>query len=111
MRPHCATFVFVGMLNASAIIGAIGEGMCTHEQFIQSIRKSTFAWNSLVDIYSKCGSMENTLREFNKMPLCDLIFWNDILGGCVMPGRGKQSIKHFEQFCDKGVQPIDTTFV
>jgi len=33
-RPHCATFV--GMFNASAIIGAIEEGMCTHEQFIQS---------------------------------------------------------------------------
>jgi hypothetical protein len=62
VRPHCATFV--GMLNACAIIGAIGEGMCTHEQFIQSSCKSTtFAGNSLVDMYSKCGSMENTLRE------------------------------------------------
>ncbi|CAK9206769.1 unnamed protein product [Sphagnum troendelagicum] len=34
VRPHCATFV--GMLIASAIIGAIEEAMCTHEQFIQS---------------------------------------------------------------------------
>jgi len=40
------------------------------------------AGNSLVDMYSKCGSIENTLREFNKMPSCDVIFWNDILGGC-----------------------------
>lgn len=81
VRPHCATFV--GMLNESAIISAIEEGMCTHEQFIQSSCKSTtFAGNSLVDMYSKCGSMENTLREFNKMPSCDVIFWNDILGGC-----------------------------
>jgi hypothetical protein len=60
----------------------------------------------LVDMYSKCGSMENTLREW-----CDVIFWNDILGGCVMHGHGKQSIKHFEQIYDKGVQSKDTTFV
>jgi hypothetical protein len=26
-------------------------------------------------------------------------------------GHGKQSLKHFEQICDKGVQPNDTTFV
>jgi hypothetical protein len=42
----------------------------------------------MVDLHSKCHSMEDVGRVFNKMPSCDVVIWNAILLGCKMqPGE------------------------
>ncbi len=52
---------FVAVLNAFASLFAIDEGRFAHEQIIQSGWDSdVFAGNCLVDIYAKCGSVEDT---------------------------------------------------
>ncbi len=63
------SFTFVGVLNAFAIIVALEEGRCAHEQIMQSGWDSDlFVGSSLVDMYAKCGSMEDAWKVFNKMP-------------------------------------------
>jgi pentatricopeptide repeat protein len=43
-------------------------GNC-YEQLIQSHCESdVFVWSSLVDIYEKCGSIEDAWKVFQKMP-------------------------------------------
>jgi pentatricopeptide repeat protein len=43
--------------------------------------------NSLVDMYAKCGSIEDAWRVFNKMPSQNVVIWTAILGGCAMHGQ------------------------
>ncbi len=62
-------------------------------------------------MYAKCGNLEDAWRVCNKMPSQDMVTWNAILGGCAMHGHGKEALKHFEQMCEEGVQPDDSTFV
>ncbi len=58
MQPDSVTFV--GVVNACAIVVVLEEGRCAHEQIIQSGWDSDiFVGNSLVDMYAKCGSMED----------------------------------------------------
>ncbi|CAK9200416.1 unnamed protein product [Sphagnum troendelagicum] len=103
---------FVGLLNACASIVALEEGRCVHQQIIESGWDSnSFVGNSLVDMYAKCGSMEDAQTVFNKMPSHDVISWNAILGGCAMHGHGNETLKLFEQMCEEGVKPDDITFV
>ncbi len=53
---------------------------------------------SLVDMYVKCGSMEDAWRVFNKIPSHDVVSWNIILEGhCAMYGHGKDDLEHFDQ--------------
>ncbi len=60
---------FVGVLNVCASADALEEGRCTHEQIMESLCKSDiFVGNILVDIYVKCGSMEEAWRVSDKMP-------------------------------------------
>ncbi len=67
--------------------------------------------NSLVDMYAKCGSMEDACKVFNKMSSQDVISWNAILAGFAMHAHGNKAIEHFEQMCEEGVEPHDVTFV
>jgi pentatricopeptide repeat protein len=107
VQPDSVTFV--GVLNACASLVALEEGRCAHKQIIQNGWDSdVFLGNSLVDMYAKCGSMEDAWRVFNKMPSRGVISWNAILGGCAMHGHGKEALKHFEQMCE-GVHPDDIT--
>jgi pentatricopeptide repeat protein len=39
--------------------------------------------DSSVDMYAKCGNMDDVGRVFNKMPSRDVVTWTAILGGCV----------------------------
>ncbi len=49
-----------------------------------------------MDMYAKCGNMEDAWIVFNKIPSRNVVTWNAILGGCAMHGLGKETLKHFE---------------
>ncbi len=110
VQPDPATYV--GVLNACANVVALEEGRRTHERIIQSrCESNVFVKSSLVDMYAKCGSMEDACRVFNTMPAHDVVSWNALLGGFAMHGQGKEALVHFERMCEEGVHPDDITFV
>jgi pentatricopeptide repeat protein len=101
---------FIQVINACADLGSLQDCRHVHEQIIQSgCQFNVFAVNSLVDMYAKCGSMEDAWRVFNKMPSCDVVSWNAMLGGCALHD-GKEALTHIEQMCE-GVLPSDITSV
>ncbi len=109
VQPDSVTFV--GVLKACASTVAIEDSRFVHQDIIQSgLESDVFVGSSLVNMYAKCGSMEDAWRVFNKMPSQTVVTWNAILGGCAMNGHGKEALKYFEQMCTEGVQPDDTTF-
>ncbi|CAK9227338.1 unnamed protein product [Sphagnum troendelagicum] len=107
-----APLTLVGVLNACASVVALEEGRRAHDWVIKSGWDSNvFVGNSLIDMYAKCGSLEDALKVFNKMPSRDVVTWNAMIGGYAIHGHGKEALKQFEQMREEGVQPDDTTFV
>ncbi|CAK9215698.1 unnamed protein product [Sphagnum troendelagicum] len=67
VQPDSVTFV--GVLNACASVVVLEDGRFAHEQIIERGWDSdVFVGSSLVDMYSKCGSMEDAWSVFNEMP-------------------------------------------
>jgi pentatricopeptide repeat protein len=63
------SFTFVAVLNACASIDALEEGRCAHAKIIQSgCESNVFVRSSLINMYAKCGSMDDAWRMFNEMP-------------------------------------------
>jgi pentatricopeptide repeat protein len=110
VQPDCITFV--ALLNACASVMALGEGKRVHEQITQSPYESNLiVGNSLVDMYAKCGSMEDAVRVFEKMPLRDVVSWNVIISGYVKCGQEREALELFQQMQQEGLQPDSVTFV
>ncbi|CAN5975486.1 unnamed protein product [Sphagnum jensenii] len=108
--PNAVTFMVV--LNACASVVALEEGRRVHEQIIQSSCESdVFVGNSLIDMYAKCGSMEDAWRVFNTMPSRDVVSWNAMLGGFALHGHGEEALAHFERMCEEGIEVDNVTFV
>jgi pentatricopeptide repeat protein len=88
---------FVGVLNSCASLISLEEARCAHKQIIEGDYESNvFLGNSLVDMYAKCGSMDDACKVFNKMTSRDVVSCNALLGGYAMHGQGKIALKHFK---------------
>jgi len=65
----------------------------------------------LVDMYAKCGTIDDAHKVFNKMPTRDLVLWTSMIVGYAMHGCGNQAIQLFEQMQNSGTKPDYITFV
>jgi hypothetical protein len=56
------------------------KGGCVHEQIIKSgWDLDEYVRSNLVGIYSKCGSMDDVQRVFNKIPFRGGVIWNAMI--------------------------------
>jgi pentatricopeptide repeat protein len=102
----------VGFLNAYANLVALEGGRHVHQQINQSGYESDVSVvSSLIDMYAKCGSMEEALRVFNKMSSHDTVSWNVIILGHVKCEQGQKALNLFQQMQWEGVEPEPMTFV
>jgi pentatricopeptide repeat protein len=87
--PH----TFVGVLKACASIEALEEGRHIHEQIIQcGCESNVFLGNSLIDMYTKCGSMEDAGRVFGTMHTHNVVAWTAMILGHVKCGEGQKAL-------------------
>uniref|UniRef100_A0A2P2IH87 Pentatricopeptide repeat-containing protein n=1 Tax=Rhizophora mucronata TaxID=61149 RepID=A0A2P2IH87_RHIMU len=65
----------------------------------------------LIDIYSKCGSLESAHKIFNAIPVDfkDIFVWSVIIAGYGMHGHGEIAVSLFRQMVQAGVKPNEIT--
>ncbi|KAH9552878.1 hypothetical protein CY35_09G089700 [Sphagnum magellanicum] len=102
------------LLNACASEMVLEESRCIHEQIIKcGCQTDGFVRSSLVDMYAKCGSMDNAHQVFKKMlpPSLDVVTWNAMIFGHVKCAEGLKALELVQQMQQEGVQPDSVTFV
>ncbi|KAK6916091.1 Pentatricopeptide repeat [Dillenia turbinata] len=67
--------------------------------------------SALIDMYSKCGSIDKAIQLFLKLPLRNVVAWNAIIGGLAMHGRAKDALDYFSKMGREGILPNDITYI
>eukprot|EP01018_Ginkgo_biloba_P001708 Gb_40749 [translate_table: standard] len=110
VKPNSKTFTSV--LPACAHLASLEQGKVIHEEIIISgFQSDIFVGSALVDMYAKCGNLENACTVFNKMHQQDAVLWNAMIAGYAMHGHGKEALKLFEQMKHSGTNPDRVTLV
>ncbi|KAJ7542616.1 hypothetical protein O6H91_09G003200 [Diphasiastrum complanatum] len=110
VEPNRVTYV--GVLNACASLGAIEEGRLVHKQIIQSgLDSDLFVANCLIDMYVKCGSVQDAHRVFKEMPRRNVVSWSAMIMGYVKLGQGRQALKLFRWMQHEQVKPDKLAFL
>ncbi|KAM1156483.1 hypothetical protein ACFX2B_026981 [Malus domestica] len=108
--PDEATLVSV--LSACSQIGDLVIGRKTHNYICNSnIAPSVTLFNSLMDMYAKCGAVEIAMDIFILIPEKNVVSWNIIIGALALHGRGSESIGIFEQMQAGRIWPDEITFI
>eukprot|EP01018_Ginkgo_biloba_P009349 Gb_05354 [translate_table: standard] len=110
IRPD--QFTLASVLSVCANFAALQQGEQMHAHIIKTgFEVDISVGNSLVTMYAKCGSIEESHRIFNGMPQRNVISWTSIIAGYTQNGCGEDALKLFEEMQLVGVKPNHITFV
>ncbi|PON66144.1 Tetratricopeptide-like helical domain containing protein [Parasponia andersonii] len=104
----------VGLLSASASVGALDMGKWVDKYASQrGIQHDVYVATALLDMYAKCGSLDDALRVFEDMPQKNEVSWNAMISALAFHGRAMEAISLFKRMIDEGgaACPNDITFV
>jgi pentatricopeptide repeat protein len=104
-------FTFASILPACTNLVVIETGKKIHEKIIRmGFESDVFVGSALVDMYAKCGSMEDAHRMFDKMPQRDIVSWNALIAGYVQNRDSDEALGLFYRMRQVGVQPDQFSF-
>lgn len=108
--PNQCTFPCV--IVAAANIAAIGMGRSFHACALKYLgRIDLFVANSLISFYAKCGSTDDSLLVFNKLPEKNVISWNALICGFAQNGRGKEAMQIYDKMQLSGIKTNSVTLL
>ncbi|KAJ7520278.1 hypothetical protein O6H91_20G076300 [Diphasiastrum complanatum] len=91
---------------------ALAEGKQVHALIAQSVLDSNiFLANTLVHMYSKCGSVLDAHKVFSNMPQRNVYSWTAIISAYADSGQGEEAINLFQQMRRTGLAPDKVVFV
>ncbi|GFY89255.1 pentatricopeptide repeat (PPR) superfamily protein [Actinidia rufa] len=91
-KPDEVTMVSV--LSACGHLGALELGNWVANFLTKNrIKLSISGYNSLIFMYSKCGSMNDARKVFQKMAARDVISYNTLITGFAAYGHGSEALK------------------
>eukprot|EP00250_Pteridium_aquilinum_P015864 c22809_g1_i1 orf=1033-3297(-) len=110
VTPNHITFSSV--LKVCATIPALEWGMEIHKLVNMCACESSISVGSaLVDMYAKCGTIDDAIQVFNSMEERQVVTWTAIIAGCALQGLCKEALVLFEKMQGEGIKPDTVTFV
>ncbi|MCO5586088.1 hypothetical protein L7F22_040027 [Adiantum nelumboides] len=70
-----------------------------------------FVQNSLVDMYAKCGEVDNAQCIFDELEERNLVSWNALISGFVQQGWIETAFELFEKMEKTNIEANDVTFL
>ncbi|MCL7043434.1 hypothetical protein MKW94_010923 [Papaver nudicaule] len=98
-------------LKAVASSPSVKHGRHIHA-FVMKIglESNVLVGSALVDVYSKCGMVEDSFKFFNEMPERNVVSWNSVIMGFAHHGLTSKSLLLFRQMTESGLIPTSITF-
>lgn len=106
-------FTLSAILSACASLSAMNEGTQVHGMLVKSgFDSNFFVATSLVDMYAKCGSIEEAYLIFSTMKEKNIVvLWNAMISGFAKHARSIEAMLLFEKMQQVGIHPNEVTYI
>lgn len=94
---------FTYLLKVCGDVGEIRRGKEIHGQLIvNGFSLDLFAMTGVVNMYAKCGQIEEAYKMFDRMPERDLVSWNTIVAGFAQNGFAELALDLVTRMHEEG---------
>ncbi|XP_057950414.1 putative pentatricopeptide repeat-containing protein At3g25970 isoform X2 [Malania oleifera] len=102
---------FSALFHACSCLGSLKQGQSLHSHLIKTpFESNVYVGTSLIDMYSKCGSIIGAQKSFFSISSPNVAAWTALINGYAHHGLGSEVIILFEQMLEQGVKPNGATF-
>lgn len=109
-RPNTLTLSCV--LRGSSGLAAINQGLQVHAYALKIASEyDLLIQNSLVSMYSKCGSVMDAYKIFGGISAPNIVSYNAIITGLAQNGFGEEAVRLLKKMQDEGQNPNQVTFL
>ncbi|KAJ0112717.1 hypothetical protein Patl1_02083 [Pistacia atlantica] len=110
VRPDLVSVM--GAISACAQLGALDQGRWIHMYIKRTrITMDIVVETALIDMYMKCGSLDEARRMFYCMSKKNVISYNVMIVGLGMNGFGEEALECFAQMEREGIPKDDLIFL
>ncbi|KAL2896170.1 hypothetical protein RDABS01_037954 [Bienertia sinuspersici] len=100
------------LIDACGTAKALKEAQEVHQHLIRfSSPVNVSVLNKILEMYGKCGSMEDAYNTFNTMRERNLTSWDTMITWYAKNGLGEDSIDMFTKFKEAGLKPDGPMFL
>ncbi|XP_077229000.1 putative pentatricopeptide repeat-containing protein At3g01580 [Tasmannia lanceolata] len=106
-------FGFSSALSSCANVALLDQGRQFHGLALKlAFDFDVCVGNALVNMYAKCGSIEDAWLAFDMMPIHDVMSWNTLIHGYAHHGHGRKALQVFDEMVESaGIVANHATFV
>ncbi|PWA55478.1 tetratricopeptide repeat (TPR)-like superfamily protein [Artemisia annua] len=109
-RPDEVTLLMV--LSACGQVGVLESGRWVHSYMQNSgMQMNVHLGTALIDMYGKCGSLEDARVVFDKLKNKDVIAYNSMITCYAMHGHCQEALQLFSDMCRMHTRPTDISFI
>ncbi|WOL11625.1 hypothetical protein Cni_G20389 [Canna indica] len=108
--PDNFTFPFV--LKACSALSALESGREIHDLVVRNRWESdVFVGAALIDMYAKCGCVDDARGVFDRMPNRDVVLWNSMIAAYAQNGHPAEALLLCRDMVARGFVPTLATLV
>jgi len=105
-------FTLSAILSTCASLALMIEGMQLHAVIINyGFNGNLFVASSLVDVYARCGQIEEAYLVFADMKHKNVVLWNAMIASFTRHGKSWEAMVLFEKMQQSGISPNEVTYV
>lgn len=110
VEPDAITSVSV--LLACGDLSALLLGRKIHEHVERKkLCPNLLLENALIDMYARCGCLEDARKVFDRMKFRDVASWTSLISAFGLTGQGRNAVVLFKEMQDSGQNPDSIAFV
>ncbi|PSR96765.1 Pentatricopeptide repeat-containing protein [Actinidia chinensis var. chinensis] len=103
--------VFATMIRAASGLELVFPGRQLHSSALKvGVNDNIFVSCALIDMYSKCGSIDDARCVFEEMPEKTTVAWNTIIAGYAFHGHSEEALDMYYEMQDSGAKMDQFTF-
>ncbi|KAM1495851.1 pentatricopeptide repeat-containing protein At5g27110 [Malus sylvestris] len=110
VRPNAITVTSI--LSACSQLAALEKGKEIHRTLIDSeLETNEIVMGALLDMYAKCGVVDEALDVFNRLPDRDLVSWTSMITAYGAHGQALEALKLFGEMQQSYAKPDGVTLL
>ncbi|XP_072974477.1 pentatricopeptide repeat-containing protein At3g24000, mitochondrial [Typha angustifolia] len=103
--------IYSCLLKKCTQLKKLKEGSVIHKHLLNSrFKDDIFFQNAIVNLYCKCGSLEDARKTFEEMPNRDMVTWTALITGYAQNDRPNEALELFPRMLELGLMPNGFTF-